>query len=57
MNLITWLKEAYFKKFYNIITITIPFEKVFFDDYNIAQIKRKHDNIVIVWIKKKEPLQ
>ncbi len=52
MTIISWLKTAYYKQFYNLITITIPLESHMFNEYNIAQIKYVKDNIKITLIKK-----
>jgi hypothetical protein len=52
MGIITWFKSAYFKKLYNIITISVPLEYKLMDDYHIAQVKRKGNNLEIILIKR-----
>jgi hypothetical protein len=56
MNLISWVKDSYFRKFYNLITVTVPFDYKMLNNYVIAEIKIKNDDIKIVLIKK-GPLQ
>ena len=56
MNIISWVRNTYFMKVYNIVKVRVPFDYKYLDDYVIAEVKIKDDDIKIVLIKK-EPLQ
>jgi hypothetical protein len=55
MNLITWFKSAYFKKFSNMIYVSIPIEESFFKDYIISHVFREKENIKIIFMKNDLP--
>lgn len=52
MTIISWLKTAYYKQFYNLITIKVPLDSHIFKEYNIASVKYLKDDIRITLIKK-----
>jgi hypothetical protein len=60
MNIISWVRNTHFLKTFNVITVKVPFDYKFLNDYIIAEVKIKDDDIKIILIKnliKKEPLQ
>jgi hypothetical protein len=56
MNIISWVRNTYYRKIYNIVKVTVPFDYKYLNDYKIAEVKIKDDDIKIILIKK-EPLQ
>jgi len=50
MYIMSWVKQAYFKKIYNLITLTIPIDELI--DYTIMDMRIKNGNLNIIFKKK-----